>query len=782
MVNPIGSGGSGSGSGLRVVRSFSAATLAAARTARDTYYTANPTELAELDANTNLLIRLDETTGNTSEWEFRLSNAWSVANNVAQGERGPRGDPGSDAAIPAAASQAEATAGAETGLRSWSPLRIRQAARATINLVVPQRWRNLFAGDASTLAPESGEVLKVNDGGVLVYGDVEEANLARDLSERLLSSSATNDQIMRYDGAAWQAEDLPDESFTAVESDATLSGTGVSGSPLSVTTPYTSSEKSKLAGIAAGAEVNAEVDWDATSGDGAIANKPDIAEIARDAVGAALRAGTNVTNIDVNDSNNTITINAATQAGQGGGGLNAEQVRDTIAAALRGSLPISVTHDDGNNTLTISIATATTSTSGIMSNADKTKLEGIAANAEVNVNADWDATSGDAQILNKPTIPAALQRPTDAELRTGTSNVIRGYAPTDVNTQIEYERDPDYSQSVDRTTGTRKVRTSAADISTIVDEAQTQSDWTQSTTTNPAYIQNKPTVYNQGQIEEFARDAVAAALTEGANVTITTDDSNDTITIAATGGSGGGGLDAEAVRDTIAAALQGTAPITVTHNDSANTITIAVATATQTAAGIMSSSDKTKLDGIATGAEVNEQSDWNATTGDSFIRNKPTVYTQAQIEELARDAVGAALVGGANIVISVDDGNDRITISEGTGAGNAHTSTRYVSSSDTTTITDAALTSGTYFASSTTAQVTWPTMRSGYSYLFVAVPDSTGDVTGIQQAGGGSLGLITNLTRIPGTRTLNSVVYKVWRTTDAWPQSFAGTECTIEQA
>lgn len=35
--------------------------------------------------------------------------------------------------------------------------------------------------------------------------------------------------------------------------------------------------------------------------------------------------------------------------------------------------------------------------------AEKNKLNGIAAGAEVNVNADWNATSGDAQILNKPT-------------------------------------------------------------------------------------------------------------------------------------------------------------------------------------------------------------------------------------------------------------------------------------------------------------------------------------------------------------------------------------------
>lgn len=35
--------------------------------------------------------------------------------------------------------------------------------------------------------------------------------------------------------------------------------------------------------------------------------------------------------------------------------------------------------------------------------AEQTKLSGIATGAEVNVNADWNAVSGDAQILNKPT-------------------------------------------------------------------------------------------------------------------------------------------------------------------------------------------------------------------------------------------------------------------------------------------------------------------------------------------------------------------------------------------
>ena len=52
--------------------------------------------------------------------------------------------------------------------------------------------------------------------------------------------------------------------------------------------------------------------------------------------------------------------------------------------------------------------------------ADHTKLNGIAAGAEVNVQSDWNASSGDAQILNKPTIPSGTPEGT-AVLSTGES-------------------------------------------------------------------------------------------------------------------------------------------------------------------------------------------------------------------------------------------------------------------------------------------------------------------------------------------------------------------------
>ena len=43
-------------------------------------------------------------------------------------------------------------------------------------------------------------------------------------------------------------------------------------------------------------------------------------------------------------------------------------------------------------------------TNKVFTATEQAKLAGIASGAEVNVNADWNATEGDAQILNKPTL------------------------------------------------------------------------------------------------------------------------------------------------------------------------------------------------------------------------------------------------------------------------------------------------------------------------------------------------------------------------------------------
>ena len=82
--------------------------------------------------------------------------------------------------------------------------------------------------------------------------------------------------------------------------------------------------------------------------------------------------------------------------GGGGGGTVTE---------VTGTAPIVVATT--TTTPVVSINAATTGAAGSMSGADKSKLDGIAANAQVNVKSDWNASSGDAEILNKPSIPAA---------------------------------------------------------------------------------------------------------------------------------------------------------------------------------------------------------------------------------------------------------------------------------------------------------------------------------------------------------------------------------------
>jgi len=61
---------------------------------------------------------------------------------------------------------------------------------------------------------------------------------------------------------------------------------------------------------------------------------------------------------------------------------------------------------DGKDALKVDKVTGKGLSTEDYTTAEKSKLAGIAAGAEVNVNADWNAISGDAQILNKPTIPS----------------------------------------------------------------------------------------------------------------------------------------------------------------------------------------------------------------------------------------------------------------------------------------------------------------------------------------------------------------------------------------
>ena len=147
-----------------------------------------------------------------------------------------------------------------------------------------------------------------------------------------------------------------------------------------------------------------------------------------DIVGGMLSGG-GATSVAYNDSTGVVTIsstdtNTNTQRTD-------EEIRDVIGSMISGSGATSVTYNDAANTMVISSTDNNTTysvgdgglTQKNFTTALKNKLDGIASGAEVNVQANWNASSGDAAILNKPSIPSSVSQLTnDSGFTTYSSN------------------------------------------------------------------------------------------------------------------------------------------------------------------------------------------------------------------------------------------------------------------------------------------------------------------------------------------------------------------------
>ncbi len=137
---------------------------------------------------------------------------------------------------------------------------------------------------------------------------------------------------------------------------------------------YPTADANKLNSIETGADENVQADWNATEGDAMILNKPNIPD----------------------------TKDMATQSA----------LEDT-ASAIRLEMFSGSYNDLSQKPTTITQAQAQAITVNSAKNtyptADANKLNGIEIGAEANVQADWNATSGDAQILNKPNLSNTVQ-------------------------------------------------------------------------------------------------------------------------------------------------------------------------------------------------------------------------------------------------------------------------------------------------------------------------------------------------------------------------------------
>ena len=173
-----------------------------------------------------------------------------------------------------------------------------------------------------------------------------------------------------------------DTTYTLTKSGSTLTLTGSDGSTTSATiNEFSSANATKLNGIETGAEVNVL--------EGVQVN------------------GTTLT-IDGNKLVNVVVPTALSDLSN-----DADYVTDA-----------SYVHTDNNYTTT-----------------EKNKLAGIAAGAEVNVNADWNATSGDAKILNKPTIPTQTSQLTNNSgfITKTVSDLTNYYTTSQTYTQTEVD-------------------------------------------------------------------------------------------------------------------------------------------------------------------------------------------------------------------------------------------------------------------------------------------------------------------------------------------------------
>lgn len=122
------------------------------------------------------------------------------------------------------------------------------------------------------------------------------------------------------------------------------------------------------------------------------------------------------------------------------------------------------------------LSAATGSSDGLMSAADKTKLNGIQAGAEVNVQSDWAQTDTGADdfIRNKPSIPVL---PPTKDLVAGTGiTIVEGSNEVTISSQMD---------------AADKAKLDGIQAGA---EVNVQADWTESDTTSDAYIRNKPNI------------------------------------------------------------------------------------------------------------------------------------------------------------------------------------------------------------------------------------------------------------------------------------------------
>ena len=303
-----------------------------------------------------------------------------------------------------------------------------------------------------------------------------------------------------------------------------------------------------------------------------------------------------------------------------------------------------------NNKLSSDLVDDTNHTHKFVTAAQITKLNGIASGAEVNVQANWaeSNSSSDAYIQNKPTLATVATSGSYDDLSdkptipTATSELVNdsGFITSDTyvtqTLTAPYSFDVTYYPvaSTALTTNTSTVtKFEAMRYNQHADSFYGNAELTLGRY-DSLFLQGRLSLVSSQDSHGWKTTFCAPESSAGADQLIYAPVGVDTslggrlIASYSMGSATGSATnpvyaDAQGILHATTYALNKTVPSDAVFTDTT------YSDATTSAAGLMSAADKTKLNGIAAGAEVNVQSDWDVadTTSDAFIKNKPTIPT-----------------------------------------------------------------------------------------------------------------------------------------------------------
>lgn len=230
-------------------------------------------------------------------------------------------------------------------------------------------------------------------------------------------------------------------------------------------------------------------------------------------------------------------------------------------------------------------------------NEEKAKLSSLENGAQKNVQSDWNASSGDALIKNKPTIPTKVSELENDSGYTSNTGTVTGIMMNGaskgtngiVNLGTVLTQHQDISGKADRADAIGSLTLSMNDTNYQITLSGTKVDGTPFTVSNVIDLPLESVVVS-GSYNKSTKEVVLT-LKDGSTIEFSIAD--------------------------LVSGLQ--SEITTNNKLSADLVQNGTTNKVFTAA------EKTKLANIEEGAQQNVQADWNATSGDAFIKNKPSI-------------------------------------------------------------------------------------------------------------------------------------------------------------